>query len=294
MARVSYIDLTPPEAAEFYKNITPQSRFINSRVSKKNVFISRKSAKGLSQRSLLPTVAAAWNAFSDAEKLAWSDAGAVVNLNGYRLFTQDHCARIIAGLAGVATPSLLHQSRIGQIHIEAPATSMSMIQLHPHNYYVLHKVPKTKSMYEPVIVTEDIALPLEIGLNYKADLVAEGADPYAVMYAKVWHSYQGIDRYTFLELDLDLLSVWKSASATLSAVLGHVIAYELYFELNDVRGDLYFDNLVAEHSAQNWARDPFCKDINTLFTKQFFQIPKHWAAVDLPDGSWFESNYLDI
>jgi hypothetical protein len=293
MARVSYIDLTPPEAASFYKNITPQSRFINSRVSKKNVLLSRKSKKGLSQRSLLPEVAAAWNLLSDVEKTAWSDAGAVVNLNGYRLFTQDKCARIIAGLAGNATPSLLHQSRIGQIHIEAPASSMSMVQLHPHTYYVLRKVSGTKSQYIPVAITEDIALPLVVGLNYKGALVAEGADPYAVMFAKVWHSYQGVDRYTYLEIDLDLSSVWKTASATLSSVLGHVIAYELYFELNDVRGDLYFDNIVAQHSSQNFARDPFCKDINTLFTKQFFQIPKHWAAVDLPDGSWFESNYLD-
>jgi len=283
--------------------------------------------KGLTARSLLPQIAALWNAFSVEEKQAWVDAadaekdlvdlpvlafgstfyGEIVYgdcfygihitqsiITGWRLFVQDQSSRIKNDMAGVITPSLLHQSFVGNLLIEAPASELKIIQIHPHFYWISRKITGKKGMYEPVLVTEDFNFPLDISLNYSSDLTSAGANPSAKFYARFWHSYQGADQYTDLEIVLDLITGWKNATATLSSAIGYVIRYDMYFHLKDLTGNLYFDNVKVEHSGQNWARDPFCKDINQGFTRAFYQIPKNWAAVTLPEGAQFDSIYKDF
>lgn len=294
MAKTSYIDILPEFEDQYFSAIQPGNRFQFSRVARKNVLISLKTKKGLSQRSLLPDTSAAWATLSDAQKLAWSAAGVYCNLNGYRLFTQDYCARRVNGLAGVATPSLFHQSWIGQLHIEAPATEAKLVQIHPRSYYIKQKVYGKKSMYNPVLVTEDLTLPFDLSLNYSSNLTASGADPYAKIYAEFWYSYQGVNLYKTLEIPLDLITDWKFATITLSSLLSIVVRYDLHIHLHDLRGDLYFDNIKAEHGGQNWVRDPFCKDVNQGFTNNYYQIPKHWAAEIFPAGCVLESVYKDF
>lgn len=294
MAKVSYVSLLPAEDELYFKGLNAQSRFIFPRVAKKNLLQSKKKIAGLTQRSLLPQVSEAWGLLSDAEKLAWGNAGAESDLNGYRLFVQDKIIRIKNSLAGNATPSLLHQSWVGGLTIEDPATEIKITQLHPRAYWVWQKVGGKKGQYQPVLVTEDLSLPLSISLNYKADLVSQGAGSFAKFYAIVWSSYQGADIMNELKIDLDLSSAWKYASNVLTSVAGYVVAYNLFFHLYNVRGTLYIDNVKAEHSGQNWVRDTFCKDINQGFTKAFYQIPKHWAAVTLPSGADYESLYKDF
>jgi len=294
MARVSYVDLTTEEEVSYFKGLTAQDRFTFARVTKKVALQSKKRIKGLTQRSMLPAVSAAWNILSGAEKTSWTNAGAQCGLNGYRLFVQDKCIRIKNEMAGNATPSLLHQSWVGQLHIEAPATNIKIVQLHPHTYWVNHKVYGKKGQYVPTVVNEDVALPFTISLNYKGELVSAGASPSARYYAKIWYSYQGVDLFYYLEIPLDLSCAWKNATATISSLVSYVVGYDLYLELVDVTGDVYIDNVKATHSSQNWVRDTFCKDIHQDFTRAFYQIPKHWAVVDLPDGAWYDSVYKDF
>ena len=294
MAKTSYINILPEVEDQFYSTLQPGDRFTFARVAVKNVLLSVKRKKGVSQRSLLPECAAAWALLSVAEKTAWSAAGAESNLNGWRLFTQDFCARRVNDLAGVATPSLFHQSWVGQLHIEAPATEAKLVQIHPRNYYIKKKVYGTKSMYNPVLITEDLTLPFVLSLNYKSNLTAEGPDPYAKIYAEFWYSYQGVNSLYNLEIPLDLVAGWKNATATLSVLNSIVIRYDLHIHLHDLRGDLYFDNIKAEHGSQNWVRDPFCKDVDQSFTRNYYQIPKHWAAEILPEGADFETIYKDF
>ena len=294
MAQTSYIDILPALEEQFFTGIQPGDRFNYARVCRKNLLLSRKSKKGISQRSLLPEISTAWATLSGAQKTAWSNAGAECNLNGWRLFVQDYCARRVNDLSGIATPSLLHQSWVGQLHIEAPATEAKLVQIHPHFYYIYKKVYGKKGMYNPVLITEDLALPFDLTLNYSSNLSAEGADPYAKLYARFWYSYQGQNLYEDLEISLDLITAWKSATIQLTSLVSIVIRYDLYIHLHDLRGDLYFDNIKAEHSAQNWVRDPFCKDVDQGFTRNYYQIPKHWAAEILPNGADFESIYKDF
>jgi hypothetical protein len=148
-------------------------------------------------------------------------------------------------------------------------------------------------MREPVIVTEDFNLPLVLNINYKSNLVSQGAGSFAKFYAEVRSSYQGIDRFAVCEIPFDLVADWKAAEATISSVLGYVIGYTLYIHLYNVRGTLLIDDVKTTHDAQNWTRDPFCKDIYQPFTKAFYQVPKHWIAVEIPVGSGFGSIYPD-
>jgi len=294
MAKTTYIDLLPSLEKSYFSGVKSSDRFVFSRIVKKSSFTSVKKKRGLTNRSLLPQIAEDWSLLSDAQKNAWSSAGAECNLNGYRLFVQDQALRIKNELSGTATPSDLHQSLVGALHIESPGTELKIIQIHPHYYWVSKKVSGRKGVYEPVLINEDLAFPFKLSLNYSSDLTAQSGNAFARLYARFWHSYQGADQYTDLEIDLDFFSVWKSDEIELTTLVGYVIRYDLYFHLYDLRGDLYIDNIKVEHSAQNWARDPYCKDINQGFTRAFYQIPKHWTGVVVPSGAEFESIYKDF
>lgn len=327
MAKTAYVDILPEFEEAFFTIFKSSDRFMFSRIVRKQVFYTRKSVEGLTAKSLLPQIAALWNGFSEYEKQAWEDAaniekgilnppvltdnttfygvaifGAAIygvhiteaRVNGWRLFVQDQSYRIKNGMSGVATPSLLHQSLVGNLKIESPATELQIIQVHPHFYWISRKVTGKKAMYEPVLITEDFAFPVTISLNYKSDLAPANGENFAKFYATFWYSYQGADQYVNLEIPLDYSAVWKNAFATLTTLPGYVIGYDLYFWLKGLQGDLYFDNVKVEHSGQNWVRDPFCQDVNQGFTRAFYQIPKHWAAVILPPGAIYDSIYKDF
>ena len=327
MAKTTYVDILPELEESFFSGINSNDRFVFSRIIKKTSLLSVKKKKGLTQRSLLPQIAVLWNNFSAEERQAWIDAadaekaalsppvltgdttfygtsifGAAIygvhitesSINGWRLFVQDQSLRIKNEIAGVATPSLFHQSLVGNLHIVAPASELKIIQIHPRFYWISRKVTGKKGMYAPVLITEDLALPVKISLNYSSNLIETAAGSFAKFYARFWHSYQGVDLYEDLEIPLDYISAWKNAEATLTILSGYVIRYDLYLHLKNLTGDLYIDNIKAEHSSQNWVRDPLCKDINQGFTKAFYQIPKHWAGVTVPDGSIYDSIYKDF
>lgn len=291
MAKTSYIDLNPADELLFYKNLQSGDRFTFPRIIKKTALFSRKKKQGMSQKSLLPIIAPIWNAMDLVTHEAWKSAGAVIGMKGYNLFVQDQCLRIINDIAGVATPSVLHQSFVGEILIQAPATAISIAQFHPRKYYVSRAVYGKKGMREAVEVIENFALPLQISLSYKSNLSAVGAGAYARYRAEVRSSYQGVDRFTNVTLNLDLTSDWKTDSASLSNVIGYVIGYTLFLECFNVQGTLQFDNIKAVHSSQNWVRDTMCKDIDETFNTVFYQIPKHWIGIDLPSGSEYRTVY---
>jgi len=294
MAKVSYTAVVAGQENLYFNSIKQTDRFVSSRVVVNSTLLSRKKIKGLTARSLLPTIKDLWNGLGTVAQTAWQNAASEMSLTGYRLFVQDQTARIKNSIAGVATPSLLHQSFVGQLHIASPATELKIEQFHPLSYWVSSPVSGKKGMREPVIVTENFALPLKISLNYKSELTSVGAGSFAKFYAVVWSSYQGLDLQNLLSITIPLSHDWQNLEATLSTVQGYVVGYNLFFHLYNLQGDLYIDNIKAEHSGQNWVRDTFCKDINQGFTRAFYQIPKHWVPVIIPSGSWYESIYKDF
>lgn len=294
MTRVSYVDIPIGDVDAFYSNLQAGDRFRYSRLRKKSVLLGPKAKLDLAGRSLLSIVGPMWKSLDSATKTAWTNAGAEMGMRGYRLFVQDQCARIKLGLSGQATPSLLHQSFVGNLHIKAPATELKLVQYHPGHYYVRQKVPGFKSQFAPVLITEKLGLPLKLSLNYKADLTSQGEGAFAKYYAVIRYLYQGLNLCHTLSIDLDLSCEWKTAEATISNLVSSVVGYDLFIHLFNVRGDLFLDHLSAFHHGQNWVRDPFCKDLNQGFTPAFYQVPKHWTGLIAPEGSEFESVYKDF
>jgi len=291
MAKTGYILLDSVEQEKYYGVLRSGDRFISARVNRKISLMSSRRKKGVSQKSLLPICSSVWSGYSDAQKLAWKTAGGFCNLSNWKTFVRDKCYRVVNNLAGEASPNNYHQGLVGQLKIEAPADELKIFQPHPYQYYISQKVTGTKSMRSPVLVTERLVLPLQIGLSYKADLTQTEADGFAKFYAIVRRLYQGNNLDEVLEIDIDLQADWKTVTATLSALLGQYTSYILYFHLYHLTGTLLIDNIKSIHSSQNWARDPSCQDIHQDFTLAFYQVPAHWSALILPEGSFFESVY---
>ncbi len=291
MARTRFVDI--PEALEdaFWGQLQSGDRFVLPKIIRKSVFFGRKKIANLTRHSYLPAIKEIWNGFTNQKKQDWKDVDPHTRQHGWRTFVADQSKRIKLGIGGEATPNEFHQDLVGAIVIENPAEETKIAQFHPSQYWVNTKVQGKKSMYEPVSVTESVALPLKITINYKSDLVSTGLGSLVKFYATVLHFYQGQNLETNLEIDIPLIGGWASQNITLSSVLGEVVSYNLYIHLDKVRGTLLFDNPKAEHSSQNWVRDPYCQDISKTFTRAFYQIPKHWAVINLPVGAAYNSIY---
>ena len=289
MAKTSYQLIPSGLDISYKKTLMSGDRFTIPRVSVKRLFFSRSKLKGLTEKSLLPSLSLAWKSFTSGEQDAWGLAGAKMGLQGFKLFVKDTALRLKNSLSGYSIPSILHQAKFGRLHIETPANKIKIVQLHPLNYWVLKKVKGTRDQFEPQAIVESFDLPLDIKISYKSNLTASGGVASARFYVEVLSHYQGRDILTNCEINFTLQSGWASASASLSSVLGLVRGYNCYIEISNAIGDLDIDNIEINHSGHNWARDPFCNDINQGFTKAFYQIAKHWEAIDIPSGAQFDS-----
>lgn len=291
MARTSFIDLPEGFEEDYYDGLQSGDRFTLPRIIRKLSLFGRKKIAGLTARSYLPVISLIWSGFTDQQKQDWEDVDPGPHPHGWRTFVADQSKRIKFGIPGSATPNEFHQDMVGAIIIQAPAEEVKLVQYHPAQYYVSRKVQGKKSMYEPVSVTEAVNLPITIKINRKSDLVSTGEGSFAKFYIKVRHFYQGQNLDTDLEIDMPLSAIWAQQTATISSLLGEVVGYTAYIHLYKVTGTLLFDNPVLEHSSQNWCRDPYCKDISKSFTRAFYQVPMNWAAITLPSGTAYNSEY---
>jgi len=291
MASTNYLDLPVGQEELYYSGLQSGDRFVFPRIVRKNKFFSRKKVTGLKAKSYLPTIKDLWTGFSSAEKQAWHDTDQHPRKHGWRSFVADQSKRIKLGLAGVVTPTALHQDLVGSINIVTPAEEVLIAQYHPASYYIRKKIQGTKNTYEPMQVTEEVSLPLDLSISYKSDLVSTGAGSFVKFYATVRHFYQGRDIETDLIIDMNLSNVWETLTNSLSVVLGEIVGYTLYIHCYKVTGTLWFDNVKVEHSGQNWCRDTYCKDVSQIFTRAYYQVPKNWAPITLPEGTDYDSIY---
>lgn len=291
MARTNYLDIPEGQEEIYYDGLKSGDRFVFPRITRKNKFFGRKKVAGLKAKTYLITIRDLWAGFSSAQKQAWKDNDQHAQQHGWRSFVADQSKRIKLGHAGVATPNAFHQDMVGGIDIESPAEEVKIAQFHPASYYIRQKVQGTKNTYEPIQITEEVSLPLALTINYKSNFTSTGAGSFIKFYAVVRHFYQGLDLDTNLEIDIPLIGGWATLTDTLSVVRGEIVGYTLFIHVFKARGTLLFDRVKAEHSGQNWVRDPFCKDVSQIFTRAYYQVPKNWAPITLPVGTDYDSIY---
>lgn len=239
--------------------------------------------------SLFKYLSPLWRALSDPQKQVWRQAAAFSSLNNWQLFISDNAARIRNDLALVKPPSDLWQVRTGMITINAPASELILKQEHPQEYIDTQKITGRPWKSELVTIKEVFGFPLQLQFRYKSNLTPVGGNQSARYFARVWSSYQGVDRYTDCEIPLGANDDWTLKSASISKVIGHVIGYTLFLEIKGYRGTLMFDNIRALHSGSNWARDPRCDDVSKVFKKAFAIVPPFWIPVSLPTGATFST-----
>lgn len=291
MAKTSLLIIPPGLDTTYFKSLQSGDRFTIPHIKVKRLFTSRSRKTGLTQKSLMVQLAPVWAGFSDVERLAWNNAGAVCDMTGWRLFIQDTAVRIANGISGYANPNLLYQSKVGKIEIESPAIGLTIIQLHPQSYYINKKVIGTRSEYEPKLVVENLSLPVDIAISYKSNLISAGSDPFAKFYIIIYSNYQGLTLENVCEIPFSLVHDWERLTASISGVKGQFKGYTAFIEIHDSTGSLLFDNVDITHGGVNWARDPFCNSIQTTFTKAFYQIPKNWAPKEIISGAFYGSVY---
>jgi len=291
MAKTGFITIPPGLDTQYNKVIQSGDRFIFPHVRVKRLFTSRSRKKGLYQKSLIVSLAPVWNAFDQSVRDAWIAAGLVSGMTGFKQFIQDTSVRMANNISGYATPNVLYQSKVGKMEVQSPAVGLTIVQLHPQSYYVNRKVQGTRSQYEPVLVQENLSLPVDIEISYKSDLEVIGANPLARFYVIIYSNYQGRSIENVCEIPFTLEQDWERLTASISGVVGQFRGYTAFIQLQDVHGILLFDNIEVVHTGQNWVRDPFCNSIQTSFTKAFYQIPRNWAAETITDGAFFRSVY---
>src|SRR3989304_7988349 len=140
MAFVSYVDLDPAQEQQFFSGLTPDSRFLYSKVKKKTGLFSAKKKKTLALRSLLPQISELWAGLSAGEKTAWTTAGSYAVLNGWGAFVAEQSIRLKLGLSVPGLPSNYHNSWYGHLSIWGAATQIKIAQYHPAGYYIHRKV----------------------------------------------------------------------------------------------------------------------------------------------------------
>lgn len=293
MAKTTYLDIPDGYDLSYNKTLNSSDRFVFPSVRCRALFSRRRRIKGLTQKSLLPLCSQIWDSFTLETKNAWNVAGQVIGQSGYKLFVQDKVLREQNGLSGESIPNVLYQTYVGKLQIESPANILKITQAHPQQYWVSSPVHGKKGMREPVLVRENFALPLELQIAIKSDLQSTGVNFRARFFAIVYSLYQGNTIENVCEINFPLSCDWQKFSAIITKVLGKPQGYTLFIELYNVRGVVLVDNIVAEHSGMNWCRDSKCRDLDQNFTKAFYQVPKHWTALEISDGCFFGSEYYN-
>lgn len=291
MAKTSVLIIPEGLDTTYFKSLQSGDRFIIPHIKVKRVFTSRTRKKGLSQKSLMVTLAPVWESFTPEQKEAWNLAGAESSMSGWKLFIQDTSVRRANDIGGYATPSTIYQSKVGKIEIEDPAIGLTLLQLHPQSYYVNKKVSGTRSEYEPKLITEQLSLPVNIAISYKSALISAGDSPLARFFIIIYSNYQGRTLENLCEIPFSLSHSWERLTASISGVKGQFRGYTAFIQIQDCQGSLWFDNVDIVHGGLNWARDPFCNSIQTTFTKAFYQIPKNWAPEEIISGAFYRSVY---
>jgi len=264
-----------------------------SAVAAKGHLMTPQKKRDVATRSLLPEISAAWAALSDSQRLAWKNAGDQSRYNAWNLFVQDTAYRLKYGLSGLATPSIYHQYKVGKITIGGSAQRVLLTQYHPTTYYKMKKIRGSKAQYEPIKITEQLVLPLELGMSYKTALTAVTGTPKVKFYATVISHYQGRNISTNFGFDMDLSSGWARQTTSVTEVLGVARSYNLNIELDGVQGEFYFDNVLSQHTGTNYARDFRCNDVNNDLSAINYMIESSWEEQFLPTGAAFDSVYVD-
>lgn len=227
-------------------------------VGKNPRFFPRSKKYTLREITYLFDIAYSWSQLSDETKDEWNFASNIIGQHGYNLYVQDKSYRKKHGLPGDATPSIYHQYLVGHINIAYPATSALITQYNSRR----------------------VNFPASFELCFKTDLTVVGGDPYCRLKFTWTRYYRGENIESTETLNIPLTSGWDKLKKWITYYKGIRGKWRLELELNDVIGDIWFDNVIVEYSGEIKVNDPFCMD-----------VVYWWEATNLSEYVTFETVY---
>jgi len=258
MALVMGITLPAGLEIIYNKQIKMYDISVLCNVGKNPQFFPRDKFYTLRGITYLFQIAYAWSSLSDELRDEWKLAGNVIGQHGYNLYVQEKSYRLKYGIGGEPTPSLYHQYTVGHINIQSPASSAFIAQYNNRR----------------------INFPASFELCFKTNLTSAGSNPYAQLKFTWTRYYEGQNIESTEIIDLPLVSGWDKRKKWITQYKGIRGKWRLELELNDVTGDIWFDNVIVEYSGEIKINDPYCLD-----------VVKWWKGVNLPEGVTFETVY---
>lgn len=271
-------------------------------VGKNPQFFPRSKFYTLREITYLYQIAYIWSTFSEAQKTAWATAAEVMGQHGYNLYVQDKSYRLKHGIAGEATPSIYHQFTVGHIYIPAPASQAEIVQHNnrrvnfPANFELCYKTNLTRDEHY-YLMANDGHLLTEAGdeLVYDSyDLMAndgvllqETGDKLLLFTHEsakakfTWtRYYQGQNIESVETIDLGLVQAWTHETKDITYYKGTRGKWRIEIDLENVIGEMWFDNIWAFYSSEIKLNDPFCMD-----------VVNWWKALNLSQGATLDTIY---
>lgn len=258
MSRIMGITIPAGLELSYNKTLKMYASLSSTSVGKNPRFVTRSRGNTLKNITYLFDISQNWSNFSDSQKQDWQNAGNVCGLNGYNLFVQDQAYRIKNLIDDFATPSLFHQFLVGHINLTGNTNSLIIKQ------------------------TGSVApnFPLTFQLSRKSNLTSLGSNSYAKLVLKVNRIYNNQNFTDENSIDIPLSDSWAIQTLGVELPLGIPQSWELSLELNNVAGDLWFDNIWVFYNGVINNNDSKCEAIDNS-----------WDQVLIPDEAIIESIY---
>ena len=292
MAKTQSLDIPPGQEFLHRQSIQQRDRFILGVVQSQTRIAPLPEKQRLRSQSIFRILSPYWQALTDDEKASWSLSGATSGLTGWQAFISENSGARRIGQTIPVDPSNFHTGNVGLIASVSNDSHFSAIQFHPQKYLVTRPVPGQTWKSELVTITESFAFPLTLRLRYLFSVQGTGTGAVARYFARVTTSYQGEDIVRDYPITLVPGAAWREVTLTITGQLGFFVGYELHLEMINHSAFLYFDNIEANHSGTNWARDPKCNQVDRIFTRAFSLVSPYWVVQRSTNLSSFNSDYF--
>ena len=292
MARTQSISIPPGQEQLQRRALEERDRFTLGVVQAHKRIPPLGMKRRLRAQSIFRILSPFWRSLSDAEKQSWRSSGAVSGLTNWQAFISENAGARRIGETLPVTPSNFHTGNVGSVISSGSSAHFSAVQYHPQKYMVARPLPGRRWKSELTTITEPFALPLALRIRYRFTSTQAGDNPVARYSARVTTSYQGNDIVRDYGINFISGDSWREVALSITGQLGYIVGYELRLEISGQSFTLYFDNIVAQHSGTNWARDPKCNRVDRRFTKAFSLVSPYWNIEISEQISSFSSGYF--
>jgi len=259
---------------------------------RKNIIWRKRNLKVFTEKSWLTEISVLWATLTTIQKTAWETAGAVCNLTGYQLFTQDTSYRLENSLSGVATPNNIYQYKVIHVYNANANWYLSFSQCHRESYDLFIKNPNQKNAYTPTPITENFVPPLKVEFYYKADLTPNPAGNTFHVTVCLVGMKDGVRVTDYQNVELNPSTDWIKFSQDFNLDVDYIYYYYVTIYMFKYTGEAFFDNFNIEHDSQNFAINPSCDDI---FRLAYIHLGFKYYAWEQSGGggdSYFRNDYL--